>query len=103
MISEISCLACNDLKGLSLPTVLCYVLYCWRIRLTHASAKTKDLAGLALCLSSVKSEPRPFRGGSGNFVSDYIAVGVHCRPVVRVPHTLLLNGFRGAPGVKTCA
>src|ERR1700687_4375767 len=27
MISEISCLSCNDLKGLRLPTVLCYVLY----------------------------------------------------------------------------
>src|SRR6266849_6566294 len=27
MISEISCLSSNDLKGLRLPTVLCYVLY----------------------------------------------------------------------------
>jgi hypothetical protein len=26
MISEISCLSCNDLQGLRLPTVLCYVL-----------------------------------------------------------------------------
>ena len=73
---------------------------CRCVRLTHASAKTKDLAGLALCLRSVKSEPRHFRGGAGHFVSDYIAVGIHCRPDVRVPHQLLLYGYRGAHGVK---
>jgi hypothetical protein len=33
---------------------------CRCVRLTHASAKTKDLTGLALCVRSVKSQSRHF-------------------------------------------
>jgi hypothetical protein len=58
----------------------CSVSYCiyvfWRVRLTHASAKTKDLTRLAIRLRSVKGQRCHFRGSAGHFIGDHITVHV---------------------------
>ena len=60
------------------------------VRLTLASAKTKDLTCLALCLRSVECEANYFRGRFLHLIRHHGAVNVHCGSDVRVTHELLL-------------
>jgi hypothetical protein len=69
-------------------------LLCWRIRLTHASAKTKDLTSVTCRSPAVDGQSCHFRGSASHLVGDYFSVNIHRCANIRVPHQLLLNGYR---------
>jgi len=67
---------------------------CWRIRLTHASAKTEDLTSVTCRSPAVDGQSCHFRGSASHLVGDYFSVNIHRCANIRVPHQLLLNGYR---------
>jgi hypothetical protein len=96
MVSEISCLSCDDLRGLRLPTVLCYVLIfiiCWRIRLTHASSKTKDLTSVTCRSPAVDGQSCHFRGSASHLVGDLLRKHSSLCEYPRAA-SAFLNGYR---------
>src|ERR1700719_493147 len=69
-------------------------IVCRRIRLTHASAKTKDLTSVTCRSPVVDGQSCHFRGSASHLVGDYFSVNIHRCANIRVPHQLLLNGYR---------